>query len=76
MPARMLFWSNGHVNGAYMAREIQETLGVDSLRAAALDPAAFLRIYAAAERRRGHPDPLSSRAWKEVDALDAKYWRR
>lgn len=75
-PARMLFWSNGHPNGAYMAREIQETFGVDSLRTAALDPAAFLRIYAAAERRRGHPEPLSSTAWKVIDALDAKYWRR
>lgn len=28
MGAQMLFWSNGHPNGAYVAREISETFGV------------------------------------------------
>jgi hypothetical protein len=74
--ARRLFWSNGHPNGAYMAREIQETFGVDSLRTCALDPATFLRAYSAAEQARGRPSPFSPRARAEIEALDAKYWRR
>ncbi len=76
MRAQMLFWSNGHPNGAYMAREIQATFGVDSIRAAALDPAAFVRMYASAERTQDRPDPLSRRAWAFIDTLDAKYWKR
>ncbi|HEY2824066.1 MAG TPA: DUF5700 domain-containing putative Zn-dependent protease, partial [Gemmatimonadales bacterium] len=76
MDVQMLFWSNGHPNGAYMAREIQETFGVDSLRAADLDPAVFLRIYAAAERQHGRPAPLSAGAWRVIDGLDRRYWRR
>ena len=76
MGAQMLFWSNGHPNGAYIAREISETFGVDSLRAAALDPAVFLRIYVSAERSRGRPSPFSPEAWRVIDELDARYWRQ
>ena len=76
MRAQMLFWSNGHPNGAYIAREISETFGVDSLRAAAFDPAVFLRIYASAERAHGRPSPFSPKAWRVIDRLDARYWRR
>ena len=76
MAMRMLFWSNGHPNGAYIAREILQTFGVDSIRAAALDPAEFLRLFAAAERVHGRPDPLSPKAWSMIDSLDARYWRR
>jgi len=76
MTMQMLFWSNGHPNGAYIAREIRETFGVDSLRAAALDPAEFLRLFAAAERAHGRPDPMSAVAWAVVDSLDTRYWRR
>ena len=75
MRAQMLFWSNGHPNGAYIAREISETFGVDSLRAAALDPAVFLRIYVSAERSRGRPSPFSPEAWRVIDGLDSRYWR-
>ena len=76
MRAQMLFWSNGHPNGAYIAREIAATFGVDSLRAAALDPALFLRIYASAERAHGRPSPFSAKAWRMIENLDARYWRR
>lgn len=76
MRAGMLFWANGHPNGAYMAREISETFGVDSLRAAALDPAVFLRCYVSAERAHGRPSPFSPRAWRAIDRLDARYWRK
>jgi hypothetical protein len=74
--AMMLFWSNGHPNGAYVAREILETFGVDSLYPAAFSPVAFLRTYAHAERRIGRPNPFSPAAWRELDALDARYWRQ
>jgi hypothetical protein len=76
MTMQMLFWSNGHPNGAYIAREIQETFGADSLRAAALDPAEFLRLFGEAERAHGRADPLSAAAWAEIDRLDARYWKR
>lgn len=73
--ARGLFWSNGHPNGAYIAREIQQTFGVDSLIPAARSPAVFLRIFASAEAKHGRPAPLSPKAVQVLDALDAKYWR-
>jgi hypothetical protein len=76
MTAQMLLWSNGHPNGAYMAREITETFGVDSLFPGVRDPAAFLRTYAAAERAHGRPAPFSVKTWRVLDALDAKYWRQ
>jgi len=71
-----LFWSNGHPNGAYIAREIFEAFGADSLFPAVRSPAAFLRTFAWAERAHGRPDPLSRSAWREIDALDRRYWRR
>jgi hypothetical protein len=76
MAMQMLFWSNGHPNGAYIAREIEGTFGVDSLRAAALDPAEFLRLFGDAERAHGRADPLSAAAWAEIGRLDARYWKR
>jgi len=75
MTAEMLLWSNGHPNGAYIAREIVETFGVDSLYPGVRDPAAFLRTYAAAERAHGRPAPFSEKTWQVIEALDAKYWR-
>ena len=74
--AGALFWSNGHPNGAYVAREVADTFGADSLRAAALDPAALLRMYAEAEVRHGRPDPLSAKTWRVIRRLEAKYWAR
>lgn len=75
MAAQMLLWSNGHPNGAYVAREIIETFGVDSLFPGERDPAAFLRTYAAAERVHARPAPFSPKAWRVIDALETKYWR-
>lgn len=76
MTAQMLFWSNGHPNGAYMAREIIETFGVDSLFPGERDPAAFFRTYASAERVHRRPPPFSAKTWRVINDLDAKYWRR
>ena len=75
MTAQMLFWSNGHPNGVYIAREIVETFGADSLFPGVRDSAAFLRTYAAAERIHARPWPLSPKAWRVISALDARYWR-
>jgi hypothetical protein len=76
MEASMLFWSNGHPNGAYLAREVADTFGIDSLRSASLDPAALLRMYAEAEERHGRPDPLSAGTWRIVRRLESRYWER
>jgi hypothetical protein len=76
MAAMDLFWSNGHPNGAYIAREILETFGVDSIFPGTRSPAAFLRTFASAERKHGRPNPLSASAWRELDLLDTRYWRR
>lgn len=76
MEAGMLFWSNGHPNGAYMAREVADTFGADSLRAASLDPAALIRMYAEAEVRHARSDPLSARTWRVIRRLESKYWER
>jgi putative zinc-dependent peptidase DUF5700 len=75
MSAQMLLWSNSHPNGAYIAREIIQTFGVDSLFPGIRDPAAFFRTYAAAERVHARPSPFSAKTWRVVDALEAKYWR-
>jgi len=72
--AGKLFWSNGHPNGAYLAREVADTFGIDSLRAASSDPVALLRMYAEAEARHGRPDPLSQGTWRVVRRLESRYW--
>jgi len=74
-PAQKLFWSNGHPNGAYMAREIVETFGVDSLFPGLYDPIAFARTYASAERKRGNPPPFSEKTMKLFDAMTARFER-
>lgn len=75
MQASMLFWSNGHPNGAYLAREVYEVFGVDSLYPAARDPLALLRTFRWAEQKRGRSDPFSAEAWRELDRLDDRYWK-
>jgi hypothetical protein len=70
-----LFWSGGHPNGAYVARTIVETFGVDSLFPGVYDPAALLRTYAAAERTRGNPPPFSAAAMRTIDGVERRHWR-
>jgi len=74
-PAQKLFWSNGHPNGAYMAREIVETFGVDSLFPGLYDAVAFARTYASAERKRGNPPPFSEKTMKLFDSMTARFER-
>jgi hypothetical protein len=71
---RALLWSSGHASGAYMARAIYETFGVDSLYPAAYNPASFLWTYAAAERARGRPLPWSPSTLRAIAKLDERYW--
>jgi hypothetical protein len=66
----------GHPNGAYVAREIVETFGIDSLMPGVYSPIAFLRTYASAEARRGNPPPFSAKAWSELAALEKHYVTR
>lgn len=73
--ARVLLWNSGHAHGAYMAREILTTFGVDSLFPGVANPAAFLRTFAAAAEKRGHPRPWSSEAMSLIESLERKYWR-
>jgi len=70
-----LFWSNGHANGAYIAREILETFGIDSLYPAAHDPAAFLFTLVWAERKHRRPTPFSAGALRGLRMLEDRYWR-
>ena len=65
--------SAGHYNGSYVAREIYETFGVDSLYPGVHNFFAFLRTYAAAEKKRGNPPPFSPKAISLLDSLERKY---
>ncbi|HEY2163093.1 MAG TPA: DUF5700 domain-containing putative Zn-dependent protease, partial [Gemmatimonadaceae bacterium] len=67
--------SNGHPNGAFMAREIVETFGVDSLFPGLYDPVAFARTYASAERKRGNPPPFSEKTLRLFDAMAVRFAR-
>ena len=65
--------SAGHFNGSYVAREIYETFGVDSLYPGVYNFFAFLRTYASAEAKRGNPPPFSPRSVALLNALERKY---
>jgi hypothetical protein len=67
------FVYNGHPNGAYMARTILETFGADSLIPGVYTPFAFLRTFAAAEKKRGNPPPFSPDTWRLLDALEKTF---
>jgi len=67
---------NGHPNGAYVAREIIETFGIDSIMPAVRSPFAFLRTFASAEKKRGKPSPFSAASQRVLDVLEKKYTRR
>jgi len=70
---QQLLPAGGHFNGAYMAREIYETFGVDSLYPGESDLFAFWRAYAEAEAKRGNPSPYSPKAVGLLDALERNY---
>jgi hypothetical protein len=65
--------SSGHYNGSYVAREIYETFGVDSLYPGVRNFFAFLRTYGYAEAKRGNAPPFSPKAVALLDALERRY---
>lgn len=65
--------SNGHYNGSYVAREIYDAFGVDSLFPGVSNPFAFWRTYAEAEAKRGNSPPFSPKSVALLDALEKKY---
>jgi hypothetical protein len=69
----VLLPSSGHYNGSYVAREIYETFGVDSLYPGVRNFFAFLRTYASAETKRGNAPPFSPKAVALLDALEKRY---
>ncbi len=73
--AQQLMLFGGHSNGSYMAREIYETFGVDSLYPGEVDFFAFWRVYAEAELKRGSAAPFSPKAVELLGALEAQYLR-
>jgi hypothetical protein len=70
---QQLLPSSGHYNGSYIAREIYETFGADSLFPGEQSQFAFLRTYASAEKKRGNPPPFSPTSLALFDALERKY---
>ena len=70
---QMLLPSAGHYNGSYVAREIYETFGADSLFPGVRNQFAFLRTYTAAETKRGNPPPFSPKAVALLDQLEKRY---
>lgn len=70
---QQLLPSAGHYNGSYVAREICETFGVDSLFPGVSNPFAFWRTYGEAEAKRGNPPPFSPKSVALLDALESKY---
>jgi hypothetical protein len=70
---QLLLPSNGHYNGSYVAREIYETFGVDSLLPGVRNPFAFWRAYANAEQKRGNPPPFSAKSVALLDRLERRY---
>lgn len=71
--ANAILWSNGHPNGAYMAREIVQTFGIDSLMPGVYNPVAFMRTFASAEVKRGNPSPFSTKSLGELATLEQHF---
>ena len=71
--AKRLLVSGSHPNGAYMARTILETLGRDSLIAAMPSAFTFIRMYEAAETKRGNASPFSEAGRTALSAMENRH---
>jgi hypothetical protein len=71
---RMLIYGS-HPNGAYMAHTILETFGRDSLIATVPSAFAFIRMYEAAEAKRGNPSPFSAAGRSALSAMESRHMR-
>lgn len=73
--AQQLLVDDSRPNGAYMAREVLDTYGADSLVAAATNPFRFIRMFTAAEQQHGHPAPFSAKAVAMLDVMEKRWVR-
>ena len=71
--AQRLLIYGSHPNGAYMARTILETFGRDSLIATIPSAFAFVRMYEAAEVKRGHASPFSPAGRAALGAIENRH---
>jgi hypothetical protein len=71
--AQTLLVDGSEPNGAYMAREVLDTFGRDSLVSAASNPFRFVRMYEAAEQKHGNPPPFSSKAIAMLDLMEKRW---
>jgi hypothetical protein len=71
--AQRLLSYGSHPNGAYMARTILETFGRDSLIATMPSAFAFIRMYEAAETKRGNPSPFSAEGHAALSAMENRH---
>jgi len=71
--AQRLLIYGSHPNGAYMARTILDTFGRDSLVATIPSAFAFVRMYEAAEVKRGNPSPFSAAGHTALGAIENRH---
>jgi len=71
--AQRLLISGSHPNGAYMARTILETFGRDSLIATVPSAFVFIRMYEAAEAKRGNASPFSAGGHAALSAIENRH---
>ncbi len=71
--AQTLLVSGSEPNGAYMAREVLNTFGRDSLVEAASNPFRFVRMFVAAEQQHGNAPPFSPKAVAMLDLMEKRW---
>lgn len=71
--AQRLLVYGSHPNGAYMARTILDTFGRDSLIAVIPSAFAFIRMYEAAESKRGNASPFSAAGRAALAAMESRH---
>jgi hypothetical protein len=71
--AQRLLIYGSHPNGAYMARTILENFGRDSLIATIPNAFAFIRMYEAAEAKRGDASPFSTAGHAALGTMENRH---
>jgi hypothetical protein len=73
--AQRLLVYGSHPTGAYMAHTILDAFGRDSLIATVPNAFAFIRMYEAAEVKRGNPSPFSGGGRAALSAMETRHLR-
>ena len=71
--AQSLLISGSHPNGAYMARTILDTFGRDSLISTMPSAFVFIRMYEAAEAKRGNASPFSATGRAALSTMESRH---